>query len=381
MRRRVAVDPHFGARLRELRKQRQLSLRELADLAHHGKSYVGELEIGQKQPTVDVAANLDRALGANGELARMVTDATDGLWTPDDEDRMLYVVRNPRHIDTATIESLQEILAHQRRLEDTIGSAPLVMPVTSQVAMLENLVEEAPDNDRKLKLLDAASQWAQFSAWLATTTGNHAEGRIRYLRAMEWATEAGNPHMVATALSMRGHLAWIQGKYRSMIELSKAAAWQPASLAVRALAVQQEGRGLALTGDAEGSDSKMEQADEMVLEAAEHPEAQPPWLYFYDPIYLRLQRGLAQVYLGEHDRNRYEQAVSLLTRALDDLPPDIRRSDWVGWYVAQLAKAHAALGNREAAIAALEEARRTADASGANRLSGDVEQLARQLGL
>ena len=33
-----------------------------------------------------------------------------------------------------------------------------------------------------------------------------------------------------------------------MIELSRAAAWQPASLGVRALAVQQENRGLALIG-------------------------------------------------------------------------------------------------------------------------------------
>ena len=183
MPRRVAVDPRFGARLRELRRQRQLSLRELAERAHQGTSYIGELETGQKQPTVDVAANLDRALAANGKLAR-----------------------NPRHIDTTTIDSLHAILAHQRRLEDSIGSAPLVSPVRTQVAMLEHLVEEAPDNDRRRTLLDTAAQWAQFAAWLTTTTGNHVEGRDRYLRTMEWATEAGNPHMAATALSMREHL-------------------------------------------------------------------------------------------------------------------------------------------------------------------------------
>jgi len=54
-----------------------------------------------------------------------------------------------------------------------------------------------------------------------------------------------------------------------MIELSRAAAWQPASLGVRALAVQQENRGLALIGDADGSDHTMAQAEEMASEAAQ----------------------------------------------------------------------------------------------------------------
>src|SRR5437762_9342820 len=146
MPRRIAVDPRFGARLRELRDQRQLSLRDLAELAHHGKSYISELETGRKKPTPEAAANLDRALGANGELALIVTEATDGLWTPDDEDRLLYVVRNPRRIDGATIESLHAVLAYQRRLEDAIGSAALVAPVRGQADMLRRLVEQAPDN-------------------------------------------------------------------------------------------------------------------------------------------------------------------------------------------------------------------------------------------
>ena len=69
--------------------------------------------------------------------------------------------------------------------------------------------------------------------------------------------------------SDQGSLAWVQGRYRSMIELSRAAAWQPASLGVRALAVQQENRGLALIGDADGSDHTMAQAEEMASEAAQ----------------------------------------------------------------------------------------------------------------
>jgi transcriptional regulator with XRE-family HTH domain len=377
----MAVDPRFGTRLRELRRQRGLSLRDLASLAHYGKSYVSELEIGQKRPTVEAAASLDRALDANGELARMVSDAADGLWTSDDEERLRYVVRDPRRVDTATIASLQVILAHQRRLEDNIGSAALVAPVTAELAMLERLVDEAADNDLRRDLLDTAAQWAQFAAWLSVTTGDNAGGRTRYLRAMEWATEAGNPHMVATALSMRGHLAWMQGRHRSMIELSKAAGWQPASLSVRAMAIQQEGRGLALVGDARGCDDRMSRAEDMAREAAEHPDDQPPWLYFYDPNFLRMQRGVAQLYLGSQEPSRYEQAVPLLSDALDELPSEIRHSGWVGWYLARLAPGHAALGDREAAIAVLEEARHISEDTGTEWLRSYVERRARKLDL
>ncbi len=371
-----AVDPSFGARLRQLRRDRGLSLRGLAGIAYLGKSYIQEMETGQKLPPIETARQLDRALDADGELVRLIGPATNGLWTPDDEDRLLYVARQPRRIDVATVESLTVVLAHQRRLEDSIGSAPLLAPVTTQASLLADLVRHAPDDDRRPALVDTASQWAHFAGWLAATTGDHPAGREWYMRATEWATEAGNPDMVATTLSMRGHQAWVQGQLRAVVRLSQAAGWQPASTGVRALAVQQEARGLAMLGDATGSDSRMGQAEDMAREAAEHPEDQPPSLYFYSPDYLGLQQGLADVYLG-----RYERAIETLTANLERLPPEIRQSDWVGWYVLQLAIAYTNAGDHEAALQALEEARRIAQTTAAARLGADVERQARLLGV
>ena len=45
-----------------MRAEHGLSVRELAALVHHGKSYVHELETGHKRPTTDVARRLDDAL-------------------------------------------------------------------------------------------------------------------------------------------------------------------------------------------------------------------------------------------------------------------------------------------------------------------------------
>jgi transcriptional regulator with XRE-family HTH domain len=371
----VVVDPRFPHRLRELRQQRGLSLRDLAKKVFFGKSYVHNLETGDATPSLEAAQRLDEALRTGGELAGMLYEVNRAL-TTDDDDRLAYAIAHPRRTDASVIESLSTMLSHQRRLEDSIGSTLLIGPVLAQLAAIERLVDQAPDNDQRRDLVDVAAQWAHFAGWLCTTTGDHAAGRAWYLRAMEWASEAGNADMVATTLSMRGHLAWTRGQVRAMVELSRAAAWQPASLGVRALAVQQEGRGLAMLGDGPHSDDRLDEAEEMAATTAGRPESQPSWLYFYDPAYFALQRGLAQLYLG-----RYERAAELFVHGLKQLPADVRGSDWIGWYVLQLAAANQAAGDTDAAVDATEEARRTAVATGAARLSAEVEQQARALGL
>jgi transcriptional regulator with XRE-family HTH domain len=366
---RSVVDPSFPSRLRALRTERGLSLRELAKLVPCSHVRIHQLEQGAGVPSAQMAERLDSVLDASGELAR-----PPGAYEA--AGRLEYVRQRPRSIDLAAVDTLGELLAGHRRLEDAIGSAPLVAPVRAQLDAVQDLVRDAPDNVLRIRLVDVAAQWAQFAAWLCATTGDHALGGRLYLRAMEWASEAGNPHMVATVLSMRGHLAWVSGQTRSMVELSRAAQWQPASRGVRALAGQQEARGLAILGDAAAVDAKLDEAEQLAHEAAEHREDEPPWLYFYDPDFFAAQRALAHQYLGRH-----EQAVELLTTALDRLPAQIRGSDWIGWYVLRLAESYAAAGEQSQAATLLEEARQIADRAAAERLSGEIRQLAHQLGV
>lgn len=56
----------FGQALRRLRGNR--SVRDVAQLAKCGKSYVSDLENGKRSPTAHIAAILDKALDAKGEL-------------------------------------------------------------------------------------------------------------------------------------------------------------------------------------------------------------------------------------------------------------------------------------------------------------------------
>ncbi|MFB1045189.1 nSTAND1 domain-containing NTPase [Streptomyces chrestomyceticus] len=68
----------FGDALRRLRREREVSLRTLAQLVHYSKGYLSKIENGEKPPTGDVARRCDAALAADGTLARLLSARTPG---------------------------------------------------------------------------------------------------------------------------------------------------------------------------------------------------------------------------------------------------------------------------------------------------------------
>jgi transcriptional regulator with XRE-family HTH domain len=66
----------FGAELRRLREERGLSIRDLADLAHHSHTVIWEWEKDKKIPCAADAAALDAKLGAAGALTDLQAAAS-----------------------------------------------------------------------------------------------------------------------------------------------------------------------------------------------------------------------------------------------------------------------------------------------------------------
>lgn len=74
MTRRILVDPGFAGLLRELREERRLSLRRLGQKVHCSHGYLWDLESGNKNPSVALAAHLDVVLNAGGRLSAFVRE-------------------------------------------------------------------------------------------------------------------------------------------------------------------------------------------------------------------------------------------------------------------------------------------------------------------
>ena len=66
--------PSFPAQLRRLRRERGMSLADLARRTHYSKGYLSKIETGVKRATVDVARQCDNILRAEGELLRLVRE-------------------------------------------------------------------------------------------------------------------------------------------------------------------------------------------------------------------------------------------------------------------------------------------------------------------
>ncbi|MFC7734061.1 helix-turn-helix transcriptional regulator [Actinomadura keratinilytica] len=367
----------FAEKLRELMAERGLSLRELSRTVPYDKGNLSRVINGHKRPSEKLAARLDDILNANGELVALRSSslsldrrALNGDLTPDDEERLIQAARRPGRTDLAVVESLSTILAAQRRLEDVIGSEPLLKTVGAQLTTVERLVIEARGRVRP-RVLDIAAQWAQFDAWLHASVRRLAKADQLYDRAIVWATEAGNADMVATAFNMKGHTAWLRRDVAPMVGLSEAAQRdRHTSPGVRALAVQQEARGLAILGDAASTDRKFDEARELTTQAAEHPEDEPPWIYFFSPDMLTMQHGRAYRYLGRHAK-----AIELLTAGLDDLSAEVRHSEWVAYYRLDQVRSLRALHEEAEAERILGEVAGLAERLGSARLARHVAML------
>lgn len=242
---------------------------------------------------------------------------------PDETDRLAHVSNNTRQIDRAALKSLTTVLRESRRLEDAIGAAPLFPAARAQLTLFEHLVVEARGPLRRRVVL-LGSQYAQFTAWLHSSADQPDKAHAYYDRATEWGLEADDPNMVATALSMKGRL----NQPGPMLGLSEAAGrHKRASPGVRSLAAQQEARAHALLGNGDSCDHKLDTATMLADRAAARPDREPPWVYFFSPDYLLMQRGRAYRYLG-----RYQQAEELLSAGLGALPPEIRNAEWALTY-------------------------------------------------
>ncbi|MFG2049919.1 multiprotein-bridging factor 1 family protein [Micromonospora sp. NPDC048935] len=368
------VDPRFAAELRRLREARGLSLRQLAAAVNHGKSLVHQLEAGQTKPTVDVAVRLDDALQANGALAALVIDAPDG------GDRLAYVRVRPRRVDRAAADALSDLLGGYRRLEDAVGSGPIMGPVRTHLSTVTDLLREAPQ-DLLPRIVDVAGQWAQFVGWLSIARGEVRAATVWNARALQWATEAGNTDLIATVLSFQGHHAELRHDLPTMIELSRESRRdETVNTALRAYCAGQEARGLAMAGAATTDVlARLSEASDLSAQAAEEPLS--PWGYWYTPSFFAVQQGSVWRYLGAADSRANDRALELLTAGVAGVSEEAGAAEWHGRNLVHLAVAQAQAGDTAAARETLSTADSIALAAASRELAREVAEAVHHLRL
>lgn len=199
-------EPDFAARMRELRDERGLSLRELARIAIYGKSYLHELETGVKEPTQQAAQRIDDALGAGGEL---VVLAATGIRRREVIARAGIAVALPqtilsygRRVGAEVPQQIVERTARLRRIDDYLGGADTYDLYTAELNSTARLIRDGSYSDTTRRALFAVlSEQAQLTGWAAFDAGRHVDAERLYRMSLAAAEDAGDAALAGNALA------------------------------------------------------------------------------------------------------------------------------------------------------------------------------------
>lgn len=311
------MNESFGDALRRLRGSR--SVRDVALLASCGKSHVSDLENGKRQPTATIAAALDQALGARGELIALA-DVRPGSSPLDQADALQQGLHQTLAAGPLTDASLDE-------WEYTVGRHGRATRYRPEGELLPELLADFTDLRLVLTHRQAAPARrrltiavAQMSGLMALTLLKLGDGRARAW----WRTGRA----AAAAAEDRATLSWMYaqeayqlyygGDMEGAVELAARAQHLAGGLPCvgPALAAPLEARALAVLRQRDGAVEALSRA-EVALERL--PETERIGSAFgYSESQLRFHAGNAWTHLGEVERAAEQQERALELYPLRD---------------------------------------------------------------
>jgi hypothetical protein len=159
----------------------------------------------------------------------------------------------PRRLDPEAIRRLRTILLEYARIDNLLGPAHLLDLVALHLNFIGELLTIATGHVRT-ELLTVGSWYAEFAGWLYQDAGNPQPAAYWTGRALSWIQAADNPLRVSYVLMRKSNQASGLGDAARTLGLAQAALRGQDRLSprVRALALRQEARGHALSGDPTG---------------------------------------------------------------------------------------------------------------------------------
>jgi transcriptional regulator with XRE-family HTH domain len=298
----------FGTKAQELMKARGLPLRALARRVPVDPGHLSRVVNDRRAPSADLAQRLDDELGAEGSLAALV------------DDRLALADENARRVDTAVLDSVAELLAKTRRLEDSTSAATVLPAVREYIAMVERFAAEAPSAVRA-DAIGLASELNQYAGWLHVPLRRWSVAERLLDRAIVLGMEANDRQRTATALSFGAYTAMRRHQTRKAAALNGAAGRDTGvDLGLRTYIAYQGAEILA--GDDNAVARRLLRVAEGMAEKI-HPEDLTPSGYWYTTEFFQGTHAFVLDKLGEHDRAR-----ELMAESLAALPEEWRNAEW-----------------------------------------------------
>lgn len=296
------VHASFAERLRALMAERGIGVRALARQVPCDPGMVSRYASGHKMPSPAMAARLDAALDADGELAAMVGPNTPAtVPSADAVERPVWSL-DRRSVTAGDVAAVWAFTATFRNLDNQFGGGHAhALAVGYLESTVAAMLREGTYTDTAGKdLFGAASQLAHLAAWTAYDMGSHETARRFFARSLELA--AGDPAFGGEILAAKGHHAIHLGNPVQAVELARASQHAARVSAVPVLlaeALVLEANGLAVLGETKPCVAALHAAEGAFDQAT---AAEPPaWLGYCDEGYLAARSAHTLRDLGDWD--------------------------------------------------------------------------------
>ncbi|QUQ65209.1 helix-turn-helix domain-containing protein [Kutzneria sp. CA-103260] len=270
----------------------------------------------------------------------------------------------------ASPEIVAELLVARRIINDAdnFRVSMALKPAARDLYELTDLLRRSAQGELRRALLSVSAQYAEFLGWLHEETADWDGAEHWTARAMQQAQAAEDRDMVAYAYVRMSQLA--TGDHDRMIGLARAAQREPEiSPALRVLALQQEARGLAQAREEADCLGRLDAALSLLARVQHVTTEEYRVGYWTDVEHLEAERASCLLDLG-----RATEAIALY---------DGMRTRWghiCPWYqgvhTAKLARAHATVGDLDAAEAVGLDAVSLARVTGSQHIVRELRGLA-----
>ncbi len=237
---------------------------------------------------------------------------------PDAHQRVASGLNGSSRVDAQTIEHIEAVLWHYRRLDYTLGPHAALSTVLAQRDLARALVPDCPDTLQP-RILSALSETSRQAGWLSFDLKQFDHAGYYYEDARALAHQAENTGLGAFVLCEMSHLATWQGTPRIGIDHAVAAeqwADRTGDLRLRAYTADVAARAYAADGQRDACLSALDTAHTVLTTA----DDQAPSFSTYDEAIHISIRGGCHLTLREPDH-----AISYAQQSLETLDQSYAR--------------------------------------------------------
>jgi transcriptional regulator with XRE-family HTH domain len=321
----------FGGELARLMEARGLGVREVARRVPYNPGHISNLRSGKAQASPELAADLDKVLGAGGTLAVLAPaqrrHRVPDLAGADDEVAALELARRAEASDVgnSVVEQLELTVDDLAMAYPGTPPADLLGRIRTHLGYAGHLLDARATLAQHRRLL-VTGGWLSLLAATCLIDLHKDHAAFAHLRtAAQLARETGHSEIAAWCLETQAWQVLTAGDYRRAVDIAQAAqhiAPRDGSAFIQATA--QEGRAWARLDAAAETRAALARVEKLVspLPMPDRPEHH----YRYDPAKSQAYTATTLSWLGDPAAESWARQVLTRLESAADGPPRPRRA-------------------------------------------------------